>query len=223
MNRKLATVLVVLLLSGTHASAHRLDEYLQATILSIEKDRVQAFLRLIPGVAVSSAVLASIDINTDGVFSETEQRAYGEQVLRDLSLTVDGNRLRPRLISVNFPATEEMKEGLGEIQIEFGADLPQGGADRRLIFENHHQSRIAAYLVNCLVPRDRNIRVTAQKRNENQSFYQLDYVQAGGRSDALSLKWWPDSREWLGMVALVLFAGMTLLWWRPHRRSGWTE
>ena len=159
------------------AFPHRLDEYLQATIISIEKDRVQAFLRLIPGVAVSSVVLASIDANGDGIISETEQRAYAERVLRDLSLSMDGNRLKPRLISVDYPATKEIKEGLGEIHIEFRADLPHGGVDRRLVFENHHQSRIAAYLVNCLVPQDRNIRVVAQNRNENQSFYQLDFVR----------------------------------------------
>ena len=53
--------------------------------------------------------------------------------------------------------------------------LPRGGPNRRLIFENHHESRIAAYLVNCLVPRDPDIRITAQNRNYQQSFYQLDY------------------------------------------------
>ncbi len=71
-----------------------------------------------------------------------------------------------------------MREGRGEIQLEFNADVPSGGPNRRLIFENHHQRRIAAYLVNCLVPRDLDIRVTAQNRNYRQSFYQLDYVQA---------------------------------------------
>ena len=177
MSKKLAACAVILLSLTTPVSAHRLDEYLQATIFSVEKDHVQALMRLIPGVAVSSAVIASIDTNADGVLSKTEQRAYAERVLRDLSLTMDGHRLSPGLLSVNFPATEEMKEGLGEIQIEFRADLPGGGPNRRFLFENHHQSSIAAYLVNCLVPRDRNIRITAQNRNANQSFYQLDYVQ----------------------------------------------
>jgi hypothetical protein len=37
---------------------------------------------------------------------------------------MDGDILRPRLISVEFPGVEGMKEGLGEIQIEFSADLP---------------------------------------------------------------------------------------------------
>src|SRR5437762_761051 len=169
MKTKLSAIVAILLSLAAPSFAHRLDEYLQATIFSVEKDRVQASVRLIPGVAVFSTVLASIDTNADGVISEAERHAYAERVLRDLSLSLDGNRLKPRLVSVNFPRTEEMKEGLGEIQIEFAADLPSGDRNRKLIFENHHQSRISAYLVNCLVPRDPNIRVVAQNRNENQS------------------------------------------------------
>jgi hypothetical protein len=57
------------------------------------------------------------------------------------------------------------KEGLGEIQIEFSATLPRGGPNRRLVLENRHQRRIAACLVNCLVPRDPDIRIVAQDRN----------------------------------------------------------
>jgi hypothetical protein len=187
------------------ASAHRLDEYLQATLFSVEKDRVQAEMRLIPGVAVSSFVLASMDTNSDGAISEAERRAYADRVLRDVSLTMDGDVLRPRLISVEFPEVQEMKEGLGEIRIEFSVDLPRGGGNRRLVFENHHQGRIGAYLVNVLVPRDRDIRVVAQNRNEQQSFYQLDYVQAGVASEGWG---------WLGMVGLLLSARLAFLWRR---------
>jgi hypothetical protein len=198
MKKRLAAVAAILLSLAARASAHRLDEYLQATLISVEKNHVQMFMRLIPGVAVSSTVIASIDTNADGVLSETEKRAYAERVLRDLSLTVDGNRVQPRLASVDFPGIAEMKEGLGEIQIEFTADLPGGGPNRRLVLENHHQSQIAAYLVNCLVPRDGNIRVVAQDRNEQQSFYQLDYVQAGGHSDPVYLESRSGVPRWVG-------------------------
>lgn len=213
-SRRLNVAAAILLLPGVPASAHRLDEYLQATIISLEKDRVQASLRLIPGVAVSSFILASIDTDADGVISGTERRAYAVRVLRDISLTMDGYILRPRLISVEFPGIERMKEGLGEIQIEFSADVPRHGPNRRLIFENHHQSRIAAYLVNCLVPRDRDIRVVAQTRNEQQSFYQLDYVQSGLASDTLSLSWVGGARGWIGIAALLLFARFAFVWRR---------
>ena len=174
MRTTLAAASAILLVIGTSAFAHRLDEYLQSTTISVERDRVQAQVRLTPGVAVFPTVLANIDTNTDGVISETEQRAYAERVLGDLSLTIDGEPLRLQLVSLKFPKLEEMKEGLGEIQVEFKADVSSGGARRRLIFENQHQNRIAAYLVNCLVPRDPGIRITGQNRNYEQSFYQLD-------------------------------------------------
>jgi hypothetical protein len=60
------------------------------------------------------------------------------------------------------------------------ADLPPGGVNRRLVFENHHWSKVAVYLVNSLVPRDNNIQIVAQRRNESQSFYQLDFIQVQG-------------------------------------------
>ena len=49
----------------------------------LEKDRVQAQIRLTPGVAVFPIVLAKIDTDADGVISEAEQRAYAERVLGD--------------------------------------------------------------------------------------------------------------------------------------------
>ncbi|MGO9831600.1 MAG: hypothetical protein ACLPJH_15785 [Myxococcaceae bacterium] len=176
----------ILLLPGAVALAHRLDEYLQATILSVEKDHVDASMRLVPGVTVSSIVLASIDTNGDGVLSEVEQQTYAEWVLRDLSVTVDGKRRKPELISWKFPATDEIKGGLGVIEIDFKVDLPPGGPERTITLENHHRNEISAYLVNCLVPRDRSIRVLSQRRNETQAFYQLDYAQAGGDVRAAS-------------------------------------
>jgi len=178
---------LTLLLPGT-ASAHRLDEYLQATLLSVEPDRVEASMRLVPGVAVSDAVIASIDTDGDGVLSAAEQQDYAQRVLRDLSLSIDNKPLALHIVSTSFPSLEEMKQGVGEIQLDFAAELPRDAADRRLAFENHHQGTIAVYLVNSLVPNDKNIHITAQNRNENQSFYELDFVQrdrGGGTAPAL--------------------------------------
>lgn len=192
-------VAAILLSLGAPAFAHRLDEYLQATLISVEKDHVQAFLRLVPGVAVSPVVIWSIDTNGDGVISQTEQQAYAQRVLADLTLSMDAYRLEPRLVSVNFPSIQAMKEGLGEIQIEFTADLRDGGANRQLILENHHQSRISAYIVNSLVPNDKNIQITAQHRNENQSVYELSYVQA---------RRWSRVPPLLSATGLLFFAAL---------------
>src|SRR5262245_36702969 len=130
MKTRLAAAGAILLLAGTPVSAHRLDEYLQATTISVEKDRVEAQIRLTPGVAVFHIVLSRIDTDRDGVISEAERRGYAEEVLRDLSLAVDGDRLPLRLVASKFAKIEEMKEGVGEIELDFEADVPSGRPNR---------------------------------------------------------------------------------------------
>jgi hypothetical protein len=204
---------LILLLAPAPAPAHRLDEYLQATMISIGTDRLEAEITLTPGVAVFPMLIADIDRDADGVVSEAEQRAYGRKVLRDLLFTIDGRRLRPQLRSMQFPSLDEMREGRGGIRIELTADLPRGGAGRKLVFENHHRSGIGAYLVNCLVPRDPDIRIVAQNRNYSQSVYQLDYVQTA------AAVWWSGEKGGLGALALLLLVRFALLWQRRDARA----
>jgi len=200
----------------TPALAHRLDEYLQGTILSIGKTQVQGQMTLTPGVAVFPFLIADIDSDGDGAISETEQRAYAERVLRDLSLSADGRVLEPRLVSIQFPALDEMKEGRGGIRLDFRADLSRGGYKRKLVLENRHRSGISAYQVNCLVPRDADIRITAQSRNYSQSRYELEYVQADVPPDSMA-------SVWTGRLAWLSPAGIFLMWvgrrvWRAQGR-----
>jgi HupE / UreJ protein len=169
---------LALVLVPARIAAHRLDEYLQATIFSIDADHVQGSMRLVPGVAVASTVISGIDTNHDGSLSDPEQQAYAQSVLRDLVLSADGKPLNLNLVSVRFPPIEEIEQGIGEIDINFSADLPTSGSTDRLVFENRHQAAISVYLVNTLVPIDKNIQITGQSRNENQSIYQLDFSRS---------------------------------------------
>lgn len=182
MKTALAAAAMTLLWAVTPAFAHRLDEYLQATTFSVGRDHVEVRMRLTPGVAVSPKVLATLDTNGDGVISQAEQQAYAEQVRHDVSLSIDADPVQLRLASLTFPSPEDMKEGLGDIVMNFEAQVPSGGPNRRLVFENHHQSSISVYLANCLVPLDPAIKVVNQNRHYDQSFYQLDYTQAGAAS-----------------------------------------
>jgi hypothetical protein len=209
MKTRLAAAGAILLVVGRPAFAHRLDEYLQATTIAVEKGRVRAQVRLTPGVAVFPAVLARIDADRDGSISDAERRGYGQRVLRDLSLTVDGEPVPLRLVSSTAAKIEEMREGRGSIELDLDAEVPRRGPHRRLAFENHHESRISAYLVNCLVPDDPDIQVTGQDRNYEQSSYRLDYLEAGGRSSSWPLARWAVVR-WLGSAAFVLVAGLAL-------------
>ncbi len=211
MRTRLVAV-AMLALAGTPALAHRLDEYLQGAIVSIDKDRLQVQMTLTPGVSVFPILIAAIDSDGDGAISETEQRDYIGRVLEDLSLTIDGHRLTPQLLSLRFPTTDEMKEGRGEIQFDFNAELPRGGNRRKVVFENHHQSRISAYQVNCLIPRDPNIRIAAQVRNYSQSVYQLEYVESEALSGAPSMALLSGYGGWVAGSALVLFTGLLLVW-----------
>ena len=213
MKTKLAAIVTALAVAGAPAGAHRLDEYLQAAIVSVAKDKVTVEMMLTPGVAVASAVLAKIDTNRDGIVSEAEERSYAASVLADLSLKLDGHPLQPRLTSLQFPGIGEMRKGQGEIEIHFEAVLPPGGAARKLTFENHHESKIAAYQVNCLVPGDRDLRIVAQNRDYLQSRYELDYAQDGVAGSS-----WPVPVRWIGTGALVALGWLALAC-ATHKRS----
>ena len=182
------------------AAAHRLDEYLQATTLSLEKDRVQAQLRLTPGVAVVPLVIALIDTDGDGNITASEQQAYARRVLSDLSVSLNGAPVALYLVQASFPTMDAFKEGLGEIRLDLDVPLPGDTVERKLTFDNHHQERVAAYLMNCLIPEDPKIRITGQTRNYSQSRYQLNYVQEGAMS------WW-----WLAPLAGIPVARLLYL------------
>ena len=192
------TLLAILL--AIPASAHRLDEYLQATLLSVSKTELRAEMTLTPGVAILPFLLADMDRNADGVFSEFEQRAYATHVIHDQSFKIDGQPLTVQLDFVDFPSLQELKDGLGSIHLRLHAALPGGGHDRKITIENHHQSPISVYLVNSLVPRDPDIHTIAQLRNESQSNYALEYTQRG----VLDLSSAP--RQWLIALAAILSA-----------------
>ena len=178
--RRGAAAAALLVALAAPAGAHALDEYLQAVLIGIEKDRVTISLRLVPGVAVLPDVLRGMDGNGDGDVSVAERQSYPVRVLDDLHLSLNGERLPLRLISADIPAPEQFQGGVGQMRMEFIAELPPAPAQRRLVLENRHQSRIAAYLVNSLATIEPDIRLLTQRRNADQSFYQLDYRQAGG-------------------------------------------
>jgi hypothetical protein len=177
MTRALAALVAGLLalLAAGQAGAHRLDEYLQATMVSVEKTQVSASMRMIPGVATAPAIIAAIDSNGDGVLSPDEQRAYASAVLNDLLITLDGQRVHPVLAALAFPLLPELRDGLGEIRLSLTIALPAGAGTRKLVVENHHRAQGSVYLMNAVVPRDPAIHITAQQRKPDQSAYELDF------------------------------------------------
>lgn len=168
-------VLILAALAST-SFAHQLDEYIQAATFSIEKNRLSATMRLIPGEKVCRQVLRLIDTDRDQSISPIEQHAYALRLLRDVSITIDGKHVHPRLGRTSFPALKLMQEGIGEIRLTFSTALRLSPGTHRFAFVNRHQPRIAAYMANCLMPDDPSIKVTTQGRSHDQSRYEVRFA-----------------------------------------------
>jgi len=175
----LPLLLLACLAFASAALAHRLDEYLQATLVTIEPDHARLQIHLTPGVAVADSVLGRIDRDRDGVISTNETGVYAEALERDLSVRLDRRKLDLRLTATTFPSLSELRSGWGIIQVEydvtFGALAP--GA-HRLAIENRHLKNLSVYLINAAKPGSEAIGITRQKRNRNQSVADIEFTFA---------------------------------------------
>jgi hypothetical protein len=180
MNRRVwivrIAVLALCLGCAVPVRAHRLDEFLQATRLAVDLDRVTIEIDLTPGVRIAPQVLASIDTNRDGTIDAAEAGTYAQAVLNDVALTMDGRPAPVALIESRFPEPREIVVGIGLIRLRGVARLPPAGAGpHRIDYHNGHSPAIGAYLVNALVPHDRRIQIDRQRRDVAQRSIALDY------------------------------------------------
>lgn len=180
MNMRLLGCL--LLATAVTASAHRLDEYLQATRVAVATNRIDVSIDLTPGVAVVSNVLAEIDTDRDAQLSESERQAYVGRLLNDLRGGLDGQHLKLTLVDASFPTLPEMKEGLGIIRVKASATLDAlRPGTHTFTLTNRHLPKISVYLINALVPKDRGIQIKKQTRDEFQNDYRLTFTVSSAR------------------------------------------
>jgi hypothetical protein len=173
--RALGAAAAVALLS-IDAQAHRLDEYLQAARLSLVRDGVALELDLTPGVAVASEIIAIIDRDANAAISPEEARVYGQAVLSDVRLSLDGRAIDVRLERVEVPSAADLRDGLGTIAVRASGGVDRLGAGRHsLQFRNDHHPGGAAYLINALAPGDPAIRVVSQHRDPTQRQGRIEY------------------------------------------------
>ena len=190
----------VLLALPHDTSAHRLDEYLQATRIAVATDRVEVEMDLTPGVAVAPRVFALVDRDADGRVSEREIEAYARSVLQDVVLRIDGRAYGLELVRAESPSWGEMRDGLGTIRIEGTAAVSLAASgDHRIRYQNFHQPDISVYLANALVPSSRAIAIAGQQRDPTQQRFDLDLTISGERR----------YYSWLAVQGLV-FAALLL-------------
>ena len=195
------------------ASAHRLDEYLQATLIGVTRDGTDVEIHLTPGVAMLPALMAVIDQDRDGRISSGEEQSYVGRVTRDLELRVDGLRAPLSLIESTFPTIEAMREGLGTIRMKLRT--PRTGHNLR--FENRHLPQVSAYLVNCLAAPSDGLVVMRQERDEAQRSIQFEYSFGVGALAGWRAKWITLESFWPAAIGMLLVARMALLIYRSHQ------
>jgi len=208
--RRLASSLLLAIGLAGGASAHRLDEYLQATLIGVTRDGVDVEIGLTPGVAVLPAVMAAIDRNRDGRISPEEERAYAGDVLTDVELEVDGKPVPLRLIDSRFPTVQAMREGMGTIRLNLRADR----AGHELRFENRHLPRVSVYLVNCLASQGKSLLVGRPERDQAQRSIRFAYSFAETRATFPKPGWLVQAAFWLAAIGML--AAGRLAWQRSH-------
>ena len=156
--------------------AHRLDEYLQATRISIELERIGVEMSLTPGAAVADNVFAGIDHDHSGTISSAEAAAYARLVIASLTLSVDGRPSVLTLDEYSFPQLADMRNGEGIIRLRASAKITKASiGPHRLAFANTYRSDIGVYLINALMPTDGRVRITGQSRDTLQNEFKMDY------------------------------------------------
>jgi len=166
----------ILLIFAPGASAHRLDEYLQATRLSLAANQIGVEIDLTPGVDVAQAIFAMVNTDHDGTISPSEAARYANQVVRETALEIDGHRSRLDVLRYEFPSFQEMSAGEGTIRIYARAIWRGSAGAHRLVYQNNHKTDLGVYLVNALRPGTPAIEITEQRRDPYQRGMNLAFV-----------------------------------------------
>jgi hypothetical protein len=202
MSRVFVSVIVFMLAMPAESAAHRLDEYLQAARVSLARDRVTLEVDLTPGANIASAIVALLDRDGDDTISPLEAGAYGQEVVTDLVLELDGRSVAVTLTRVETPSIDDMRDGVGTIQLRAVGNVDAVAAGRReLYFRNNHQPAASVYLVNALIPDDGDVGVALQSRDPRQQGVRIEY-NVGPR--------WPAQLLWLVLGVAGLSTLMVL-------------
>lgn len=200
--------LAVILTSPADATAHRLDEYLQASRVTLDRDRIALEIDLTPGAAMASDAVRLLDLDGDGTISSAEAGAYGERVIKDVIVTLDRRPIVMNLTRAEVPSIAEMHDGLGAIRLTAVGQVPSLAAGRRqLDLRNAHEPMPSVYLANAMMPGDEAIAVVGQSRDPRQQELRVDYEIALELSGQIL---------WLAFGAAALSVLAALRW-----RSSW--
>ena len=194
MTRIVLAAIALALAIPSPAAAHRLDEYLQAARVLLDRDRLLVEIDLTPGAGVAPDIIATIDRDRDGTVSPAEARAYALAVLEDVTVNVDGPAIPLSLQRIESPSLDEMRDGIGTIQLEAIAAVAIAPGRHAVEFRNEHRAASSVYLVNALLSQDNTVTVLSQQRDQRQSRARIEYAVDGAGPPI----------AWLSLAALAL-------------------
>lgn len=169
-----------LLLRPTPVAAHSLDQFLQASYLTLGAKQVDLELDLTPGLMVAPQVLQSLDSDGNQQISESEGRAYAETLLQNISLEIDGQVYTLRLTSLELPTFLNLQAGYGTLKVFAQTDaLPTTTNTHRLFYKNSNQLTGSVWQVNAFVEDGAAFSLGPQNRDDLQQTLTVAYAPAG--------------------------------------------
>lgn len=181
----LFAVLLALLATPLTALAHPLDQYLQATYITVAPAQLVVELDLSPGVLVAPQALALLDTDGDQQLSDAEGRAYADTIVQHVALQVDGQPLALTVTKIDLPEYLVIQAGYGTIRIFTSATLADGMAGTHAIaYSNNNAPAGVSYQVNTFIETGAAITLGTQNRNETQQSIAVDYTIGGATATA---------------------------------------
>jgi hypothetical protein len=205
-DKKVITLsLAVAVLVPAGAGAHRLDELLQTTFVSVGADRVRVDVSLTPGAQIASKVVGRIDADSDGAFSAAEREAFARQVVDAIEVTIDGQRSALTLDGAQFPLPADLAAGTASVRINAFTPAPATGSHQMTV-ENGFERAMGVYLMEIRSP-EPGTTVERQIRDPLQRTVRVDYAVRPSRQALAS-----------ALIVLLLIAGGASVVLRARRR-----
>ena len=187
--RCLIAVFTIVLAAAAPASAHRLDEYLQALRVDVRGDAIVLELDLTPGANLAADIVRVLDPDGDGAIDPIRSEAYAGEIARCLELAIDGRRAPLALVSRHFPAVDELQAGSGVISVVMRAEVVHAGGAHQLRIENGYRGDVSVYLANALRPDGGGVTIASQRRDPGQRTLTIDYLVGAPLLTRFSVTW----------------------------------
>jgi hypothetical protein len=189
MRRPIAVLASIVIAAAAPASAHRLDEYLQALRVDLRGDAVVLELDLTPGANLAAGIVPVLDPDGDGVIDSIRSEAYTGEVARSVELAIDGRRTPLAWVSGQFPSVDELQAGNGVIRVVMRADVVHARGSHQLRVENNYRRDVSVYLANVLRPQGSAVTIASQRRDPDQQRLTIDYAVGAALLSRFSVAW----------------------------------